>query len=257
MPEKPPVFAADDRPADIVRRYGEWLAGALGEGREYDARERAVRWRRGEQTLWVHLQGSRHNRAGEGTAAAVALAVDDERLGRWRSASPELASRPGRWLWGSLLINLTGSGRSEVELYGRLDGMSYLRPDELVPLLQDEAFPQLALLQDPQAAADAFPVQWIIEPTPFLEWALALGQPAAAKQLAVRFAEGHPLWLPAVDEARAAFARGEPRGDVHFSPTEFGRALAALGVLAAGEPLLANPPKSKRGLIRRLRGRDG
>jgi len=245
-----PVFSAADKPAAIVDRYGVWLAGALGEGFNWRGRDRTAWVRRGEQVLGVRLQGSGYNRAGDGTHVDVVLSMEDDRLGLWRTEHPELASRPDSVLWGSHLINLVESGPDSVELFGRLHDSS-LRPADLVPVLEDEVFPQLALLRDPQTAAEAFPPRWFIEPAYFVEWAAAVGRPAAARQFATRLLMEQPELLPSVEEGRAAVERSEPAGEIHHSGVSFGRSLAALGIFRDDESLV--PPVSQRGVISRLR----
>ena len=243
-----PVFTAADEPTAIVDRYGEWLAGALRFS--WRGSDRTAWVRRGEQVLGVRLEGSGYNLAGDGTHVDVVLSVEDDRLGRWRLEHPELASRPDPLLWGSYLINLVGAGRGSVELFGRLHD-SYLSPADLVPVLRDEVLPPLELLRDPQAAADAFPPRWFIEPAYFVEWAVAVGHPAVARLFASRVLADNPQLLPSVEAGRAAVRRGEPADEVHHSGVIFGRALAALEILGVDEPLV--PPEPQRGWLSKLR----
>jgi len=253
-----PVFTAEDRPRAIVDGAGRWLAAVFGPPFRWSASKRSLHGADGHRSVDIHLQGSRHSRAGESTVVSIWVYVDDEKLAEWRRQHPDLCHHDNARLFAASLADLA-PGTAMVEIYGRLhEVVSGIIPFADVPeLLREEVLPVLSLFGSPADVVQDLPNRWWTGPINLVEWSVSRGEYAIARQVIVRYLTLHPSAVP-LFQAGLKDIDGGLRRQLWSESVALGRSAAILGLFTPDDPIpVAPPPAPRRTFMQRLRARRG
>jgi len=222
---------APEKPRHVVTAAGRWLGDELAPS--------GFRWLRGSSRLerrastlvqQIHIQPSRHNRAGLLVKVGTMLNVRDPDLLGWRRQHPDLVVHPANdFVCGHLLGY--ASGRANGRFYGdATDGdIDLTDPSQRVSrlaafaaMLREAVLPWFDEASDPDLIVTSRAGDHTNSPVALVEWLASRNRTDLIDPYARRYLARHP-W------ADGAYRAGAAAAGQHLPPPLTGNFAAALG----------------------------